>query len=104
MNNSPSPTGANGKGRDAHGRFASGNKSAKGNPLAKKVGQLRSAAISAVSVADMRAIFKSLVKQAKQGDVAAAKEVLTRCLGKPTEIDLLERLEQLEAMLDRSNS
>jgi hypothetical protein len=38
-----------------------------------------------------------LVKSAKEGNVAAAREVLDRCVGRPLEADLLERLEALEA-------
>jgi ribosomal protein L17 len=52
-----------------------------------------------VRVSDMRQIMQTLVEQAKTGDVAAIREVLTRCLGKPVEVDLLERTEALEQQL-----
>jgi len=83
--------------RGPQGRFAQGNTGGPGNPFAKAVGQLRSALLAAVSKADIEAIVASLVKEAKAGNVAAAREVLDRCLGKPVEIDLLVRLEELEA-------
>ena len=47
------------------------------------------------------AIVAKLVDLAKQGDIPAAKEVLTRTLGKPHEHDLLERIELLELAVAR---
>ncbi|MDH3583870.1 MAG: hypothetical protein OER86_06615 [Phycisphaerae bacterium] len=92
----PSPNGSNGK--DAKGRFAKGNAGGPGNPHAKQVGQLRSAMLNAVSEEDIARIIATLVDLAKGGDVQAAKLVLERTLGRPTEADLIERLEQLEAV------
>ena len=93
---SPSPNGPNG--RDTRGRFANGNAGGPGNPYALKVGKLRSAMLQAVTQADMTAIVKKLVAEAKGGDVRAAKEIIDRCIGKPTEADLIARIEQLEAL------
>ena len=95
----PSPNGSIG-GRDTGGRFAKGNSGGPGNPHARKVGQLRSAMLRAVSSKDMQAIVKKLVDEAKGGDVRAAKEVIDRCIGKPTEADLLERIDRLEALIE----
>ena len=97
----PSPNGPNGgAGRDpATGRFAAGWKGGPGNPHAKQVGRLRSAMLAAVSDKEMKAIVKKLVQLAKSGSVPAAKEVLDRCLGRPVEADLIERLEQLETLM-----
>ena len=39
------------------------------------------------------------MKQAEQGNVAAARELLDRTLGKPVEIDLIARIEELEKLL-----
>ena len=97
MNNVPSPNGLNG--RDERGRFAAGNPGGPGNPHAKKVGKLRSAMLTAVTDDEMRSIVKKLVELARSGNVPAAKEVLDRCLGRPVEADLLERLDELETML-----
>ena len=93
----PSPTDPDG--RDGKGRFAAGNKLARGNPHARKVAALRSALLNAVTEDDMRAIISKLIEMAKGGDVHAIKELLTRTLGKPQEADLLERLERLEETL-----
>ena len=93
----PSPNGRNG--REATGRFAKGNAGGPGNPHARKVGQLRSAMLRTVSGKDMQPIVKKLVEEAKGGDVRAAKEVMDRCLGRPVEADLIERIEQLEFLL-----
>ena len=97
MSNTPSQNGLNG--RDEKGRFAPGNPGGPGNPHARKVGKLRSAMLNAVTEAELTAVIKKLVDLAKSGNVPAAKEVLDRCLGRPVEADLLERLDELETML-----
>jgi hypothetical protein len=56
--------------------------------------------LSAVSEDDIRAIVRQLVDKARTGDVRAAQEVLTRCLGKPEAVDLVERLDQLASILE----
>ncbi len=94
----PSPTGANGN-HDRRGRFQRGNKAAKGNPLAQRVGRLRSALLEAVDEAAIRRVVKALVKEAEGGNVPAVRELLDRCIGKPHETDLIERIERLEAAL-----
>ena len=94
----PLPNGANG-GRDPKGRFAKGNPGGPGNPDAAKVARLRTALLEAVSAGDVKAIIKSLVKQAKHGDVAAAKVTLDRLLGPPLPLDFQERLARLEEIL-----
>mgnify|MGYP006273182639 CR=1 len=112
MSRAPSPTGPNGgrqastTGRDAKGRFAPGNKAAKGNPHAKRVQDIRGAMLDTVTYKDVRDIVRSLIDKAKGGDVQAAREVLDRSLGKvkqPMEMDFepeseewtLEKIEQL---------
>ncbi len=95
----PTPNGPNG--RDERGRFAPGNVGGPGNPHAKQVGKLRSAMLAAVSDKEMKAVVKKLVELAKGGNVPAAREVLDRCLGRPVEADLLERLEELEELLSQ---
>ena len=89
----PSPNG-----RDGRGRFAPGWRGGPGNPHAKRVGELRSALLAAVTPEDMATIVGKLVELAKAGDVRAIREVMDRTLGKPIEADLIERLEQLEAI------
>ena len=77
----PTPNGSNGRGPD--GRFLAGNPGGPGNPHAKKVAQLKSALLRAVSTRDLRAIIKKLIEQATAGDVQAAKVVLEWSVGKP---------------------
>lgn len=93
----PSPNGSNG--RDTGGRFAKGNAGGPGNPHARRVGQLRTAMLRAVTPADMRAVVAKLVEEAKAGSVPAALGVIDRCVGKLAEADLIERLERLEALI-----
>jgi hypothetical protein len=83
--------------RGANGRFLPGNKGGPGNPHAARVGELRSALLEAVQPADLRAIAQALVASAKGGDVASAKVVFERVLGRPLETDILARLDELEA-------
>jgi hypothetical protein len=99
MNDSPSPTDVNGRGDK--GRFAPGNRLAKGNPFARHVAKLRSALFKAVKPADLIEVVASLLRQAKTGDVASAKEILQRLLGPPEAIDLMERLDALEAKIEQ---
>ena len=63
--------------------------------------QLRSAFLDAVTVEEMKAVVDKLLEQAKAGDIQAAKDVLLRTLGRPTETDFLERLERLEERITR---
>lgn len=83
-------------GRDAKGKFVKGNPGGPGNPLAARVSKLRFALVNAVTVEDIEEVVSALVRQAKDGDVAATKELLSRVLGRPLEADLLDRLEALE--------
>jgi len=93
----PSPNGPNG--RDRAGRFTRGNAGGPGNPHAAHVAKLRSALLDAVTPEDMRAVARALIAKAKRGDVAAARELCERTLGKPLEADLLKRIEDLEQQL-----
>tara|TARA_R110002111_G_scaffold189680_3_gene254956 strand:+ start:142 stop:468 length:327 start_codon:yes stop_codon:yes gene_type:complete len=100
-NGKPSPNGGNG-GRDERGRFASGNPGGPGNPHARQVNKLRTAMLNSVTEDDLKKVVKKLVNLAIDGNVPAAKEVLDRCLGKPVEADLIERLDQLEGIIERN--
>jgi len=94
----PSPTGDSG--RDERGRFIAGNDIGIGNPHAKQVSRLRSALLDAITPADMKAIISALIEKAKAGDVHAASVLFERVLGKPLEVDIIERIEQLESALE----
>lgn len=41
-----------------------------------------------------------LVNKARKGDIVAAREILDRCIGKPIEADVEERVERMEAILN----
>jgi uncharacterized protein YbcI len=62
--------------------FQPGNKLAHGNRQAKQFHEIRAALLAAVKPKDMAEIIAVLVRQAKGGDVASAKEVMDRILGK----------------------
>lgn len=83
-------------GRDVRGRFAKGNPGGPGNPHAKKVAQLRSALLRAVSMSDLRAVVKKLVDLALAGDVPAARLIMDRLLGPSVPLDIETRLAELE--------
>jgi len=94
----PSTNGVNG--RDESGRFTPGNTGGPGNPFAKRVARLRAELLRSVTLKDVREIVRTLVLQAKLGDLPAIKELLDRLLGKPVESDLFEKLDELERVLD----
>jgi hypothetical protein len=70
-------------GRDTHGRFAKGNAGGPGNPFARQVAALRTALLATVTEQDMEEVARALVRQAKEGNLAAAKLLLSYTLGKP---------------------
>jgi hypothetical protein len=93
----PSITATNG--RTTKGTFAPGNKLAKGYPHARRANRLRAELYRVVNVEEFRAIVKAIVKEAKAGDVTAAREIIERLLGKPENVDVMARLEEMESML-----
>lgn len=77
----PLPNGSNG--RDEAGRFVKGHKGGPGNPHAKRIAELKSAVLEAVSPADLKRVVEKLVYLATDGeDVAAAKVLMDRLFGK----------------------
>lgn len=88
-------------GRGTNGRFTPGNPGGPGNPHAGSVSKLRAAILRAVDEGDIEAIIKKLVQQARSGDLPAVKELLDRCVGKPSTGDLIERIEALEAVAEQ---
>jgi hypothetical protein len=70
-------------GRDAQGRFGPGNAGGPGNPFARRVAELRSAFVSAISREEMHKLARQLLVEAEAGDRFARKLVLQYCLGKP---------------------
>ena len=90
----PSTNGVNG--RDDKGRFAQGNHCGTGNPFAQQVAELRKTLLATVKPKDLREVIEALLRQAKEGNIAAARILLDRTLGPSVEIDLVARLEALE--------
>ena len=94
------PTRNGDNGRDAQGRFVCGNRGGPGNPFAKRTAELRSAMLDALTPDAVRRVVLRMIDSALDGDVAAAKIVLERAVGRVLEPDLIERLEQLESALE----
>ena len=88
----------------ATGKFAAGNRGGPGNPHAGAVARLRAAMLAEVKPDDMAVIVRKLVDKAREGDVRAIKEVFDRTLGKPIEMDIVDRLDRLEALLEREEA
>ncbi len=86
--------------RAPNGTFAHGNKASKGNPYAKRVGELRAALFEAVTPDDLKAVILKLLEQAKAGETASIKELFQRLLGPPEAVDLMERLDLLEQKIE----
>ena len=82
------------------GRFVPGNSGGPGNPYGRRVAELRSAILEAVTPESLRGIVNGLVTAAQGGDVAAAKLVLSYTLGPPVAADIVERIEALEQRLE----
>ncbi len=93
----PLPTADNGRLPD--GRFGTGNKAGKGNPLNRRAQQIRSALLRAVKPSDVKAAAERLLAMAKEGDRQAFAELLDRTIGRPAQGDLMERIEALEQLL-----
>ena len=104
MSSRPSTTVPNGDGaRGPDGRFGPGNRAARGNPHARRVARLRTALLRAVTPQDIKEVAVTLVAKAKDGDVAAVRELLQRLLGPPVGLDVLERLDAMERLLAGMN-
>jgi hypothetical protein len=97
----PSPTANGTNGRDGRGRFAKGNAGGPGNPFARRVAGLRRALLEAVTEEDMEVVARRLVAQAVEGDIAAARLLLSYTLGKPADAVDPDTLDQQEWQLYR---
>jgi len=90
----PSETVKNGW--DNWGRFGKGNQAARGNSVPRKAAQFSAKLFSAVSLADFSAIVRATIADAKKGDRYAHKLLFDSLIGPSIQIDLLEKMEQLE--------
>lgn len=92
-------------GRAKNGRFTKGNKAAAGNPYTRKAAAMRKALYTAITADDIKRIIGALKAQAIAGDLKAIALLFDRVLGTAqTGIDLLERLERLEALIDEAEA
>jgi uncharacterized membrane-anchored protein len=57
---------------------------------------LRVALLDAVTPDDVQAIVAKLIAMARAGDIAAARTLFDRTLGRPLEADIIARIEALE--------
>lgn len=76
----PLPNGSNG--RDEQGRFAPGWKGGPGNPLGKRMEELKTALLECTTAEQVRAVMEKLHALAVSGDVAAARVWLDRVFGR----------------------
>jgi hypothetical protein len=72
-------------GRDNWGRFAAGNRAAAGNPINRRMRELRQALFDCTTDEDIVEIKRSLMESARAGDTAAAKVLLEYLIGKPAQ-------------------
>lgn len=68
--------------RDEKGRWLPGTKPGPGNPLAKKVSQVRKAFLEAATPERIQKVVETLMKEAMDGNLLAAELVLDRIFGK----------------------
>ena len=80
----PPPT-ASDNGRDARGRFTTGNRGGPGNPFARRTAAFHRALCAAVSEDDILMIAQQLLAKAREGDLAAIKLLLSYVIGRPAE-------------------
>lgn len=66
--------------------------------------KLRCARLDAVTEDDIREVLAALIKEAKDGNVQAMKEFFNRTLGQAEAVDLLERISDLEIMLEQTST
>jgi hypothetical protein len=86
-------------GRTPGGRFATGNKLGRGNPLAGRAAKIRAELLRASKRGDIREICRKLIDGAKAGDLAFIREWFDRTAGRPTDIVTEERIARMEELL-----
>jgi hypothetical protein len=93
-------------GRTADGKFAPGNSGGPGNPHARATARLRIVLLETVTEDDFRDIVRALVNRAKEGQLPAIHELLTRLLGRPAEVpnpDTVD-IEELHQKIERDGA
>jgi hypothetical protein len=74
---------SNGDARDGQGKFAKGNAGGPGNPFARQTAALRSAILRFMTPEKIEELVKVMFEQALQGDMRAAKLILSYSVGQP---------------------
>jgi len=69
--------------RDSAGRFLPGTRGGPGNPSLMRIAKLRLQIQQAISPAEIKSVFRTLLKQAKTGDTEAARLLLAYMVGRP---------------------
>ena len=72
-------------GRSADGRFVTGNRGGPGNPHLRHAAALQRAVREAVTGNELQQVLRKLRDQALEGDTAAARLLIERAIGKPSD-------------------
>ncbi len=91
-------------GRDEKGQFVPGNPGGPGNPFARQVAALRKALVDAVTPRDIQEVAAALIARAKEGNVQAAKLLLSYAIGKPEPAPQPDRMDAHEWAIYRENT
>jgi hypothetical protein len=83
-------------GRDEKGRFSTGNRAACGNPVNRRMSELRCSLLKALDEDKMRILGDRLYQRALDGDMVAAGLLLRYCIGVPRECPDADGLDQDE--------
>ena len=85
----PKGNGVDGE-RDGRGRFTKGNSGGPGSPYNRRVAELRSALLDAVTPKDVAAMVAAMIGKAKDGDSVAFRVIAPYLFGKPSEATEIE--------------
>ena len=80
-------------GHDARGRFTVGNLGGPGNPFNRQIAALRKEIVNCCTPERLRRIAVKMMDLAEEGDIAAAKLILTFAIGKPQPMPNPDRMD-----------
>jgi len=105
MDNTPKQPTVNSvaNGRGPRGRFGPSNKFGRGNPGCRKMKELRERLLKKAKSKDFDAVLKRLTHEAENGQSWAIKLYLEYHVGPPLAIDVAERLQTLENLIEQRN-
>ena len=72
--------------------------------MAGRAAKIRDVLLRKLTTTQANAIADVLIRRARDGDLAAIRELLDRTIGKPSQSDILERVERLEDLLEVKNN